>query len=102
MMTADEKDELEAWCRYARVDDTADNGICDFTLKFMIRDVRMDAVMNRLSHEDACDVASRITEAVCHGCVDCYDDWSDPDEEFFTLDMRLEDGYIVMEGRYRT
>lgn len=101
-MSPEDRKELEAWCRYACVDDTRDDGICRFVMKFKARDQRMDVWMLQLSHEDACEIAAHICEETCPGCEDCYDDWMDPDEKTFTLDVRLEDGFIVMEGKYRS
>lgn len=94
--------ELPNWCRYAHVDDTTDNGICWFTLKFKIRDTDMDEIFKSLSYVDMCDVAYTILNTVCPGCEDFDEDWMDPNNEKFGMDVWLEDGFIVMEGNYRT
>ena len=93
---------LSTWCRYARVDDTKDNGICKFTLKFKIRDTDMDEVFKSLSYADMCDVAYTILDVVCPGCEGFDEDWKDPDNNAFVMDVWLEDGFIVMGGNYRT
>ena len=96
------KERLKRWCRYARVDDTTDNGICWFTLKFKIRDTDMDEVFKSLSYVDMCDVAYTILNTVCPGCEDFDEDWMYLNNEKFGMDVRLEDGFIVKEGNYRT
>ena len=95
------KERLKSWCRYAHVDDTTDNGICRFTLKFKIRDTDTDEVFKSLSYVDMCDIAYTILNAVCPGCEDFDKDWMDPDNEAFVMGVRLEDGFIVMGGNYR-
>lgn len=97
-----EAHELSHWCRYAHVDDTKDNGICEFTLKFKIRDTDMNEVFKSLSYTDMCDVAYTILSTVCPGCEDFAEDWMDPNNEEFGMDVWLEDGFIVMEGNYRS
>ena len=94
--------ELSHWCRYARVDDTKDDGICKFTLKFKIRDTDMDGVFKSLSYADMCDVAYTILDVVCPGCEGFDEDWKDPDNNAFVMDVWLEDGFIVMGGNYRS
>ena len=94
--------ELSHWCRYARVDDTKDDGICKFTLKFKIRDTDMDEVFKSLSYADMCDVAYTILDTVCPGCEGFDEDWKDPDNNAFVMDVWLEDGFIVMGGNYRS
>lgn len=96
------KEQLKLWCRYARVDDTRDNGVCEFTLKFRIGDEDMAKVMARLDFFELCDVAEHVLGTVCPGCEGFADDWKDPDNGDFRLDNRLEGGYVVLEGRYRT
>lgn len=96
------KEQLKLWCRYARVDDTRDNGVCEFTLKFKIRDEDMAKVMARLDFFELCDVAEHILDTVCPGCEGFADDWKDSDSTGFWLANRLEDGFIILEGVYRT
>ena len=96
------KERLKNWCRYARVDDTKDNGICWFTLKFKIRDTDMDEVLKSLSYVDMCGVAYTILNTVCPGCEAFDEDWMDPDNEKFVMDVWMENGFIVMGGNYRT
>lgn len=90
------------WCRYARVDDTRDDGICRFTLKFKVRDADMEQIRASLSCEEARDVAYKILNTVCPGCEEADGDWRDPDNEAFAMDVWMEDGFIVMGGNYRT
>lgn len=95
--------ELSHWCRYAHVDDTRDNGVCCFELRFKIRDADMKNVFASLCYNDLCDVAYRILDSVCPGCEGFDEDWRDPDnEEFALLDVRMSGDFIVMEGSYRT
>ena len=98
----DLKEQLKLWCRYARVDDTRDNGVCNFVLKFQIRGEDMYKVVAKLDFFELCDVAEHILDNVCPGCEGFADDWKDPDNERFCLDSRMENGFIVLEGRYRT
>lgn len=93
---------LSHWCRYAHVDDTKDNGICEFTLKFKIRDTDMNEVFKSLSYADMCDVAYTILSTVCPGCEDFAEDWEDPDNDAFFMDVWTEEGYIIMGGNYRS
>ena len=94
--------ELSRWCRYAHVDDTRDDGICYFTLRFRIRDVDMKSVYESLSYDDLCDAAYTVLDAVCPGCEGFDEDWRDADSGAFAMDARVENGFIVMEGGYRT
>lgn len=94
--------DLSHWCRYAHVDDTKDNGICRFTLKFRVRDEDMRKIFSSLSYVDMCDVAYTVLNAVCPGCEGFNEDWMDPENEEFVMDVWLEDGSIVMGGNYRT
>lgn len=95
------KEQLKVWCRYAHVDDTKDNGICKFTLKFKIRDEDMETVFAGISYFDLCDVAEHVLDTVCPGCEGYADDWKDPDSPFNMYDEYV-DGFIVLEGEYRT
>lgn len=102
-MTDAQKLSLRNWCRFARIDDTDDDGICRFTLKFKIRDEDMKEVMDSMSYDEACDIAFEILDSVCAGCEGFDEDWRDPDNEKFVMDVWLErDGFIVMGGNYRT
>ena len=94
--------ELSHWCRYAHVDDTRDDGICYFTLKFRARGADMKSVYESLSYDDLCDVAYTILDVVCSGCEGFDEDWRDPDCEKFVMDVWMENGFIVMGGNYRT
>lgn len=96
------KEHLKSWCRYARVDNTGDDGICRFTLKFKVRDENMRKIFSSLSYVGMCDVAYTVLNAVCPGCEGFDEDWMDPDNEKFVMDAWLEDGFIVMGGNYRT
>lgn len=96
------KERLKSWCRYAHVDDTRDDGICWFTLKFKIRDTDMNEVFASLNYDDVCDIAYTILDATCQGCEDFDEDWKNPDNDDFGMDVKLENGFIVMEGNYRT
>ena len=96
------KERLKSWCRYAHVDDTTDDGICWFTLKFKTGDTDMDKVFKSLSYDDLCDAAYTVLDAVCPGCEGFDEDWRDADNEAFAMDARVENGFIVMEGSYRT
>ena len=96
------KERLKNWCRYAHVDDTRDDGVCYFTLKFRVRDADMKNVYDSLSYDDMCDVAYTILNTVCPGCEDFADDWKDPDNDAFVMDVWTEDGFIIMGGNYRT
>lgn len=93
---------LSTWCRYAHVDDTGDDGICRFTLKFKVRDEDMRKIFSSLSYVDMCDVACTVLNSVCPGCEGFDEDWKDPDNDAFVMDAWLEDGFIVMGGNYRT
>ena len=97
-----EAHELSHWCRYAHVDDTKDNGICEITLKFKIRDTDMNEVFKSLSYADMCDVAYTFLCTVCPGCEDFAEDWEDPDNDAFFMDVWTEEGYIIMGGNYRS
>ena len=96
------KERLKRWCRYARVDDTRDDGICCFELRFKIRGADMKNVFASLCYDDLCDVAYRILDAVCPGCEGFDEDWRDPDCEKFVLDVLMSGDFIVMKGNYRT
>ena len=93
---------LSNWCRYAHVDDTRDDGVCSFTLKFKVGDGDMERIRASLSYDEACDVAFGILDTVCPGCEGFDEDWRDPDNEAFVMDVWTEDGFIVMGGNYRT
>ena len=94
--------KLLKWCRYARIDDTRDDGVCSFALKFKIRGEDMRTVFSSISYLDACGIARCILNSVCPGCEDFDEDWKDPDNNAFVMDVWLEDGFIVMGGNYRT
>ena len=94
--------KLLKWCRYARIDDTKDDGVCSFTLKFKIRGEDMRTALSNISYLDACGIARRILNSVCPGCEGFDEDWKDPDNNAFVMDVWLEDGFIVMGGNYRT
>ena len=94
--------KLLKWCRYARIDDTRDDGVCSFTLKFKIRGEDMRTVFSSISYLDACGIARCILNSVCPGCEDFDEDWMDPDNEKFVMDVGREDGFIGMGGNDRT
>ena len=98
--------ELSHWCRYARVDDTRDDGICCccccFELRFKVKDADMKNVFASLCYDDLCDVAYTILDVVCSGCEEFDEDWRDPDCEKFVLNVRMSGDFIVMKGNYRT
>ena len=102
MMTEKGRKHLREWCRFVRVDDSDEDGIGEFTLKFKIRDEDMKTWMASLTYGDACEIARCILNSVCPGCEDFADDWEDPDNEKFVMDVWMEDGFIVMGGNYRT
>lgn len=104
MLDKKKRARLEKWCRYILVDDTRDDGSCDFILKFKIRESadEMHKIAIAMCHDDACEIASDILESVVPGCEECYDDWKNPDDDAYFLDWKYEDGYIVMNGRYRS
>ena len=95
------KERLKSWCRYAHVDDTKDNSVCEFILKFKIRGEDMRAVFSGLDYFEFCDVAEHVLDTVCPGCEGYADDWKDPDSPF-SIYAEYMDGFIVLEGKYRT
>ena len=58
--------------------------------------------MASLTYGDACEIAASIVGSACPGCEGFDEDWMDPDNEKFVMDVWMEDGFIVMEGNYRT
>ena len=100
-MTEKGRKHLANWCRFARIDDSDEDGICEFILKFKVRGENMQVWMSSLTYDDACEIAASIVGTACPGCEDFMDDWLDPDSGF-AIDYRLEDDFIVMEGSYRT
>ena len=100
-MTEKGREHLRQWCRFVRVDDSDEDGIGEFTLKFKVRDEDMTTWLASLTYCDACEIAASIVGSACPGCEDFADDWEDP-ESGFALDYRMEDGFIVVTGRYRT
>ena len=40
-MTKNARDHLKQWCRFVRIDDSDEDGICEFVLKFKVRDENM-------------------------------------------------------------
>lgn len=101
-MTEKGRKHLIQWCRSVRIDDSNEDGIGEFTLKFKIRGENMTTWMTSLTYEDACEIAASIIGYVCPGCDNFADDWKDPDNEAFVMDVWMEDGFIVMGGNYRT
>ena len=102
MMTEKGRKHLRKWCRFVRVDDSDEDGIGKFTLKFKVRDEDMKTWMASLTYGDACEIAASIVGSACPGCEGFADDWMDPDNEKFVMDVWMEDGFIVMGGNYRT
>ena len=102
MMTEKSRKHLKKWCRFVRVDDSDEDGIGEFTLKFKIRDEDMATWMASLTYDDACEIAASIVGSACPGCEDFDEDWKDPDNDAFVMDVWMEDGFIVMGGNYRT
>ena len=102
MMTEKGRKHLRKWCRFVRVDDSDEDGIGEFTLKFKVRDEDMATWMASLTYGDACEIAASIVESACPGCEGFDEDWMDPDNEKFVMDVWMEDGFIVMGGNYRT
>ena len=100
-MTEKGRKHLANWCRFVRIDDSDEDGICEFILKFKVRGENMQVWMSSLTYDDACEIAASIVGTACPGCEDFMDDWLDPDSGF-AIDYRLEDDFIVMEGNYRT
>ena len=100
-MTEKGRKHLANWCRFVRIDDSDEDGICEFVLKFKVRDENMQVWMSSLTYYDVCEISASFVNATCPGCEDFADDWLDPDSDF-AIDYRLEDGFIVMEGNYRT
>lgn len=101
-MTEKGREHLKQWCRFVLVDDSDEDGIGRFTLKFKIRDEDMTMWMASLTYHDACEIAASIVGSACPGCEDFADDWEDPDNEAFVMDVWMENGFIVMGGNYRT
>ena len=102
MMTEKGRKHLREWCRFVRVDDSDEDGIGEFTLKFKIRDEDMKTSMASLTYGDACEIAASIVGSACPGCEGFDEDWMDPDNEKFVMDVWMENGFIVMGGNYRT
>ena len=102
MMTENGRKHLRQWCRFVRVDDSDEDGIGEFTLKFKIRDEDMATWMASLTYGDACEIAASIVGSACPGCEGFDEDWMDQDNEKFVMDVWMEDGFIVMGGNYRT
>lgn len=100
-MTKKGRDHLKQWCRFVKIDDSNEDGIGSFILKFKIRDEDMLTWMSSLSIDDACEIAASIVGNACPGCENFADDWTDPDSGF-TLGCWMEDGFIVIGGNYRT
>ena len=102
MMTEKGRKHVKKWCRFVRVDDSDEDGIGEFTLKFKIRGEDMATWMASLTYGDACEIAASIVGSACPGCEGFDKDWMDPDNEKFVMDVWMEDGFIVMGGNYRT
>ena len=102
MMTEKGRKHLKKWCRFVRVDESDEDGIGEFTLKFKSRDEDMATWMASLTYDDACEIVASIVGSTCPGCEGFDKDWMDPDNEKFVMDVWMEDGFIVMGGDYRT
>ena len=103
-MRDEDIDLLTRWTRCLEVHDEDEDGIATIVVKFKIRDSpeEMRRIFNSMSHDDACSIASLYVHYSCIGVEDFEDDWKREDSGFgisFCLD---KDGFIVIEGNYRT
>lgn len=103
-MREEDRDLLSRWMRGIEVHDEDEDGIATIVVKFKIRGdpEAMRRIFNSMSHDDACLIASACVHNSCIGVEDFEDDWEREDSKFgisFYLD---EDGFIVINGSYRT
>lgn len=103
-MKKEDKNLLMSWLRGIEIHDEDEDGVGEFTLRFKIRDEpnTMARIYNAMSHNDACTIAEEYIRLLCPGCESFQEDWSDP-ESGFKLSFELDtDGFITIEGNYRT